>query len=152
MRVDARDVRRLIPKLDYWLDVIQDWRPVFEAYHPDFLAMMRAQFVSQGGLTGGWLPLSPAYAARKARERPGRRIMVYDGTLEASLSDKGAAGQIKRIGPRTAMFGTDVPYAHVHHKGYPAKRIPIRQLIPDRDEVLPELAARAKQYLDKVIR
>jgi len=151
MRVDAREVRRLIPEVGRWIDALQDWRPVFREYHKDFLSMMRAQFISQGGLVGGWQPLSPTYAARKERERPGRRIMVYDGDLEAALSDPGAPGQVLRLGPGTAVMGTDIGYAAAHDRGAPSRSLPLRQLIPDAEEIESDLAARTLQYLQRII-
>lgn len=45
-------------------------------------------FASEG-ITGGtyWAPLSEAYAKRKKKRRPGRKILVYDGDLRRSLTN-----------------------------------------------------------------
>lgn len=43
----------------------------------------RTIFASEGP---GWQPLSPAYAKRKAKLRPGRKILTFDGTMRDAFS------------------------------------------------------------------
>lgn len=87
----------------------------------------KRQFTQQGTAeTGGrWAPLSPPYARYKAKRRPGRPILVFDGDLRDSM-----------IRPRAGVWetwdsgfvvGTAVDYAIYHQQGTP--RMPARPLL-----------------------
>lgn len=54
------------------------------------LAQIRANFATEGaaGQSGGWPPLSPAYAAWKAKRFPGRPILVRHGGMKGALLNR----------------------------------------------------------------
>lgn len=49
-----------------------------------------------------WAPLSPRYKARKAKERPGAKLLVFDNLLRGTLRYQPSATDV--------VFGTDRPY------------------------------------------
>lgn len=75
-------------------------------------------FASEGGFSRGgrWKPLSRRYALRKARLRPGAKILEYSGRLRGSLTGS-SSDSIYRPGPRSLEYGTSVPYARYHQEG-----------------------------------
>lgn len=96
---------------------IRDLRPLYEqVLEPDFYRMQASRFDSEGGAKK-WAPLSPLYAAKKAKYFPGRRILELSGTLRDSLTRQGAAGQVRRLSATTMEIGTAVPFAATHHLG-----------------------------------
>ncbi len=83
--------------------------------------VMVAAFASEGSASGPkWQRLSPRYGRRKARERPGRRILVYDGDLRRSFIGRGAF-RISRIVGDVLELGSSHPLAIVHHEGSHAR-------------------------------
>ncbi len=79
--------------------------------------VMVAVFASEGTASGPkWRQLSPRYALRKARERPGRRILVYDGNLRRSFLGRGAF-RIARVAGGVLELGSSHPLAIIHHEG-----------------------------------
>jgi phage gpG-like protein len=53
-----------------------------------FQNIERQEFASSGGRSGGWTPLSPAYAARKAKTHPGQPILRRDDNLFKALTQQ----------------------------------------------------------------
>ncbi len=109
-----------------------DLRPVWAAIADDFLQIEARQFATEGGLGRPWPPLSPAYAAWKAKHYPGAPILVRTGRLRASLTSRGG-DHVEAIEPQMLKIGTAVPYARFHQTG--TKRMPPRPPI-----VIPEEA------------
>lgn len=73
-----------------------DLRPALKEIAEDFrTGVMARQFSTGGSLTGGWVPHTPGYRARKQRDRPGRRTGVYTGVMERSLTTR--SGGYQRI-------------------------------------------------------
>jgi len=110
----------------------EDLRPVWDVIAQDFGRIVARQFATEGGLGRPWPPLSPAYAAWKARHYPGRPILVRTGRLKESLVGR----TIDTVDERTRdslTLGTAVPYAIYHQKG--TKKMPPRPPI-----VIPEAA------------
>jgi len=66
-------------------------------------------FDAQGGVT--WQPLKDDYFEAKSRDYDDW-LMVRDGTLMESLTNPGAEGWFEELTPRTARFGTTLPYAN----------------------------------------
>lgn len=56
-----------------------------------------------------WAPLSPRYAARKAKARPGKPLLVYDNLLRGGLR--------YQVEGDALLFGTDRPYGATHQFG-----------------------------------
>lgn len=119
MRLDAQDMRN------------------FEAtFDTEFRDQMKSAFSTEGK-TGafGWPPLSPDYAAYKAKKRPGRKMLVFDGNLRRSLTTRNAEhiaeGQMP-VGKRPAVvsLGTRNPLAAYHGiSPYRNKNLPVRDAL-----------------------
>ena len=86
------------------------------------------QFDSQGGRAGGsWKPVTPKWAARKARTGGDTRILHFDKALRRSVTKRGATGQILEYTPTSLTFGTSIKYAAVHQFGH--GKIPKRKFL-----------------------
>lgn len=89
--------------------------PVWEALADRFLDDERRQFESEGGFgSGRWSPLSPRYAAWKAKHYPGRGILVRTGEGRASLT---SGPQVRAITPTTMVIGSAVDHLRYHQRG-----------------------------------
>jgi phage gpG-like protein len=86
----------------------------------------KRQFDEQGSAeTGRWSPLSPPYARFKARVRPGRPLLVFDGDLRREMTVPGKG--VYEIGNGRMTVGTDLPHAKYHQNGTPT--MPARPLM-----------------------
>lgn len=94
----------------------QDLRPVWQYIAEDFHQLEAQQFATEGGLGRPWPPLSPAYAAWKAKHFPGAPILVRTGRLRASLTGK-TGDTVEVLEPQILRIGTRVPYAIFHQTG-----------------------------------
>lgn len=112
----------------------EDLRPVWRVLRERFLVAERRQFATQGAYgSGGWTPLSPVYAAWKARHFPGKTILRRTDELFLSLTQ---GPQISIMEPRQAIFGSSVDHGGYHQAGGPS--------LPQRRPVeLPESERRA---------
>lgn len=113
--------------LHRWDHNIRDARPAFEAMAQYQTAVVnRRQFNARGTVeTGKWAPLSPLYGRWKARVRPGKPLLVFDGDLRQTMTVPGKGIYIVR--PTSMTVGTAVPYAKYHQKG--TATMPARKLI-----------------------
>jgi phage gpG-like protein len=96
-----------------------DLKSVFEAVGEEALGDIRHRFDSQGP---GWEPLSASTVKRKGSTR----ILHDSGNLYASFQ-KGAAGNVTRINPTGAEFGSSISYGVFHQEG--TSRMPRRTII-----------------------
>ena len=66
--------------------------------------------------TGGlaWAPLSPKYAAKKAKKYPGMPTLVASGKLFNSLARKGEGSVGPAFKDTTMVWGTSIYYAQYH--------------------------------------
>jgi hypothetical protein len=112
-----------------------DLRPVFDAFRPIWQADIVRVFRS-GGLPAPWPPLSPRYAAWKARRYPGMPIMRRTDRLYRSLTGS-SSDTVWHTTPRTIRFGTRVPYWR-----FTSKRRPTLVLLPESFRRLSGMAAR----------
>jgi hypothetical protein len=121
--------RRARDLTDFWIDV----------FAPQYFAQVQDLFTLEGQVRtslgtfgpGHWAPLSPEYAAWKARHFPDKGILERTGRLRESVRwDGRALGQDGYFvpGPRSVFFGTDVPYGRFHQDG--TKRMPARPFLP----------------------
>lgn len=101
----ARDFR------PFWRTVVAPW----------FFGRIQEQFASEGTAVGGWAPLSPRYAAWKAKRYPGKTILRRTDRLMKSLTWTGAAlatpEGIAIMTPDSATFGSSVFYGRFHQRG-----------------------------------
>lgn len=108
-----------------WTEGLRDFSPALEDIADDFLNLEQQQFAGEGRTgSGGWKALSPDYAAWKATNYPGAKILERDGWLRDSLTVKDAPFQIRDITATQAVLGTNVPYGMYHQTG--TKRMPAR--------------------------
>lgn len=101
------DGRALALGFEDWAEGVERWDDVFPHVVRLIRNHHRRTFDSEGAATGPrqrWAPLSPAYAARKAREYPGRKILERTGALRRSLVD-GGPGSRERVTRRSVEVG-----------------------------------------------
>lgn len=92
-----------------------DMSDVFDAALDEVVVPeLREQFESEG--RGRWPGLAPAYERRKRKLYGERPILQATGGLARSLIVPGAAHQIREVGPRGAVFGTDLERARFHQR------------------------------------
>jgi hypothetical protein len=120
-------------KLQGFTTAIGDFTPFWRDYAAPLL-FDRAQrnIETRGGFAPyAWAPLSPGYAAWKAKRFPSQGLMRRTDRLFNSLSyNNGAAGPggIARFSKTHAEMGTSVPYAMHHQRG--TRRMPQRVILP----------------------
>jgi len=112
-----------------------DYRPIWPVIDDEFRAEVKRQFDTEGESGGeAWKPLSDkGYGAWKEQHYPGTPILVREGTLRASLTNRDAPGSISRQEPKTLVMGTSVPYAIYHQKG--TKDEAGKVIMPARPEI-----------------
>ncbi len=100
-----------------------DMRPTFEVIGIGYRKEVGAIFDKQQPRTEGerWKPLNAAYAIQKQKRWGPRGILVASGSLLASMTVKGAPGNITAIKKDQAVFGTSVPYGIYHDSDKPRK-------------------------------
>jgi len=105
---------------------IADLSPALERIKQNFWEVEEQQFTSEGGFSGGWKALSPAYAEWKESVAPGMPILQLSGDLMRSLTGQ-SSGTVVRISPHEAELGTSIGYAVDHQNGLegPPARPPI---------------------------
>jgi phage gpG-like protein len=108
-----------------WTEGLSDFSPALEDIADDFLKLEQTQFAGEGKSgSGGWKALSPDYAAWKAVNYPGAKILERDGWLRDSLTVKDAPFQIREITATQAELGTSVSYGIYHQMG--TRKMPAR--------------------------
>ena len=106
---------------------MKDWTPEFRETGEYLKGFFSEQvFDTEGSVFGEpWAPLSPAYAARKAKKYPGKGILVASGKMKDSF-DMDASGTYVRVYNTTDYF-------KYHQSNQPRYRIP-RRIIMKLDE------------------
>ena len=106
---------------------IADYRPIWPVIADDFYAMEKGQFRSEGEEGGKrWQELSPAYAAWKQAQYPGKPILERTGDLVKSLTSEHDPNTVQVKKRKTLTLGTKIPYAIYHQSPKPRKRLPRR--------------------------
>lgn len=103
---------------------VEDATEAWEQIADRFARFESRQFASEGRAgSGGWAPLSPRYAAWKAKRFPGQPIMVATGELRASLTERPFG--VEAIRPQSMAIGSGVDYGAFHQKGdgVPQRRV-----------------------------
>lgn len=106
---------------------VEDLRLAFNLIALDWLKSNRTQFTLKG--SGLYPPLSPDYAARKARQFPGAPILVASGRLRDSVTQKSHFDNIIEVGRQFLVMGTKTPYGIFHQSDAPRKKIPLRKFL-----------------------
>lgn len=137
------NARRVAQRLVLVSEALNDMRPLAGPLRSIFLSFMRRHFSSRGSYARvPWVPLSPRYAAWKARHFPGKPIMRLRDVLYGSLTQTGHPMAVNTVTRRRIEFGTRVPYARAHQHGVPG-RLPQRVVIPAPTKVEGEQIADA---------
>jgi hypothetical protein len=79
---------------------------------PQYLRDVQENFATQGGLVGGWAPLSPEYNRWKQKHYPGKLINYLQGRLQRSMGEKGRSKYLQiEIQQRQAVITNLHPHA-----------------------------------------
>lgn len=123
-----------------------DARPAWEVLHAMFLRAETRQFNSQGAYgSGGWPPLSPRYAAWKARHYPGRPILVREGDLRASLTEANDGAHIYVAEPHLFITGSSDPVGAYHQAG--AGHLPRRRPVEFPESLRRNMAKVVQRFI-----
>ena len=106
---------------------VSDLRLAWKLISDNWRKSNKTQFELKG--TGLYPPLSPAYAKRKAKEFPGRPILVATERLKKSVTSKSSPDHINVIAKRGFTFGTKVPYGIFHQSDAPRQTLPLRKFL-----------------------
>lgn len=87
----------------------QDFKFALEEVTRSYLKENRKNFILKG--TGKYAPLSPKYAAQKSRKFGPLPILVVDGRLRDSVTDRQNQDSIRQVTKNIAVIGTRTPYA-----------------------------------------
>lgn len=111
---------------------LSDLREALRTMHGEYRKIMTETFAAEGTPIQ-WPALEKRYAAFKARKRPGRKILVYNGLLRRSfLGREDSAITRKIVTKKYGIFGSKVPYSGYHQTGTrKMKSRPIIQLFPN---------------------
>lgn len=141
---DAIDAR-----LTAYGTMLRDFAPFLRLELAQLRAGTKQRFDTQGGDVGGWKPLSPAYAAWKARRYPGMPILVATGELRHSLVDEGGFGAIEEVSSMGLTYGTQVPYARYHQFG--TGRMPARPVLAMDEAARQGMGERLTMYMKRAV-
>lgn len=121
--VDDKQARHNIRQM--W-DRADNFKSVFRWAQRELERANRANFASQGAASGKpWMPLDNEYARWKLANHGALPILVVSGTLKDSLTRlRGAPNEIDK---KSAVFGTNVPYAKFHQSG--TSKMPQRKVV-----------------------
>ncbi|WP_102158678.1 phage virion morphogenesis protein [Zhihengliuella halotolerans] len=127
IRFNSDGMRPFAMMLERFGENLQDAEQAFDKMADHASVVFRGQFETQGRRLGNskWAPLSPKYAAQKARAFPGMPLLVATGDLRKSLAFRPFG--IDEITSKGMTLGTAVPYASYHQRGTP--RMPQRKLV-----------------------
>lgn len=106
---------------DAVVDAMLDWSPVTELLADSAAQELQKHIAAAQGPNGPFPALSPAYAARKARQFPGKGILRATDVLYGSV--------ISTFGPFSANAGPLDDKARFHASGEPRTKIPLRDFI-----------------------
>jgi hypothetical protein len=104
----------LLAALDRAQSEFSDWAKELELLAPESTAIIHGRFDAE---FPGSPDLSPAYAARKAKEFPGKTKLRRTDAFYLSF-DKDQPGNIMRISPLSGEYGSDIFYGVFHQDKY----------------------------------
>ena len=105
---------------------------------PIHRAQMRRVFAIQSrGELYPWQKLNPEYAVRKAREYPGKKILVRKGTMKDAFTKASNSDYRQFYRKPVASFGASSVIAGYHYRGNPP--LPRRDMITKSNKQLREL-------------
>jgi len=123
----------------------RDTSPAWRAWGEDVLHAFREQFETEGlRLTGrAWSPLSPRYAAWKARHFPGQPILQRTGAMFAQVSHRPM--EVERVTASSGEYGLrgDVPRYHQHG----TRKMPARPIARVTQDLTVAAARRVRDHI-----
>jgi phage gpG-like protein len=139
--VDTEDAEKMLDKIS---DRSRDFSPVWRYAKRQLEKSFSENFLSGGGLVGGWAPLDAGYASWKSTRRPAAPILVFGGQLFNSLRslDRTSVNKIDKL---SAEFGTDIEYAKFHQYG--TTKMPQRKIIFEPKGFTNDLSRKARNYV-----
>jgi phage gpG-like protein len=140
VKVHSRDVKKMLNKME---KNARSFKPVFVEAEKTLQKAYTANFSSQGGAVGGWAPLDADYAAWKVKHYGLAPKLVQSGELFRSISNL----NVRDIGDKKAIFGTDLPIAKFHQYG--TWSMPERRLIFEPPMFAKNLAQDAADHVLK---
>jgi len=143
------DLQRLSGMLGEIQAAARNIRPALPAIVAVVKRQFAHQFESEGARSpsGRWQPLSPRYAAWKARRHPGAKILERTGALKRSLTSYGA-GSIVTYGANSVFIGSSMPYGPYHQTG--TRNMPRRAPIEPTDRDVKEWVVVIRDYFERV--
>lgn len=132
---------RVRAKLDRVNRKLRDLRWLWANLIELFQRKQEEWFASEG--RGSWPPLSPTYAAWKARVYPGRPILVATGDLRTSLTTRES---VLAQTDQALYLGTTVSYAAFHLGG---PKMPARPPIIPRVSLVAGLVRRIQDEIER---
>jgi phage gpG-like protein len=100
-----------------------DWRPAFDQASKELQDIFANDvFQSQGrAISTRWEPLSPEYAARKARKYPGKGILEATGRMRNSFK--------RMFRPDMGAVWNTAEYFKYHQSNKPRRKLPRRMMM-----------------------
>ena len=96
----------------------EDMRPLLTALGMMLMRSVDKQFRAQGSRFGeGWTPLKPKTKYRRRKSGLGAQILLDRGTLQKSVTQQGAPGNIYKLEPLSLTLGSNLRYANIHQFG-----------------------------------
>lgn len=113
--------------LDRFRQSLEHAEPAFREIATYQKTVVNARVFAQQGSaeTGRWSPLSPRYGAWKARVRPGRPILVFDGDLREAFTSMQHG--VSEVWDRGMVVGAASAIARYHQDGTPT--MPARPIL-----------------------
>jgi len=112
IRVSTTGVTATSRRLSLYGRKLKTYRSLYRGIGAEIARAERAWFATRGA--GTWQPLSPRYAAWKARHFPGRPLMVRSGKLRAALTSQAQFIQIREPDVMIIDLPESVWYGRVH--------------------------------------
>lgn len=141
VRLNEQKLARLNLRLEKFARAISDLTPANREASIALYGFTIRNFDSQGGLQGGWSPL----AERTVREktRIGKEVpLVRTGALRSGFTSFYSRDN--------AGVGNELEYSKFHHFG--TQRLPQRELLPNRENVLKIGIKVYGQYIEREAR
>src|SRR5262245_8989787 len=128
LSIDVEGIEPTIRGIRAVGDRLDDLRVPFEYIANDFESIMARNFASEGQATGTrWAPLSPKWAAYKAKKGKDHGILQFDRTLMRSLTQRNALGAVRTVRSDELILGTRIFYGEFHVTG--TRRMPRRNFL-----------------------
>jgi phage gpG-like protein len=149
VEIQTLGVERFVRAFNRCSQEVKDLSPAFEEVYDNFCEVEERNFDAEGS-PDGFAALSPWYARWKAMAYPGRKIMQLTGRLKDSLTANYSTDAVKEIHPKTARFGTRVPYAHRHQMG--TDDMPARKIVQLTEPIKREWALIIQRYIISLLK